>query len=190
MNGSFLPNIEELQVGIDAWIIQDGNYGDFTAGDSASFALEFFSKSLRSSPQRRNGANHIDKSSYQVCGQVIFVLPHVWVIDFGVKVFCEAMPPKFAIAGSWVEGQVDLGIDPFSYKENLAHEVGMPNLAYAWRIARILRNDCQWMESVGPTGGKMLVRDERSPKWSDVASTDAWNDDNGRAEYSMRIKRL
>ncbi len=28
-------------VGLDAWIIQDGNYGDFERGEVAEFALEF-----------------------------------------------------------------------------------------------------------------------------------------------------
>ena len=28
-------------IGLAAWIIQDGNYADFTVGDRAEFALEF-----------------------------------------------------------------------------------------------------------------------------------------------------
>ena len=30
-----------IQVGLASWIIQDGNYGDFTVGQQAKFALEF-----------------------------------------------------------------------------------------------------------------------------------------------------
>lgn len=37
-------------VGVSAWIIQDGNYGDFHAGDFAKFALEFSPHETEVSP--------------------------------------------------------------------------------------------------------------------------------------------
>ena len=34
--------MELLNVGLDAWIIQDGNYADFRVGEEQDFALEFY----------------------------------------------------------------------------------------------------------------------------------------------------
>jgi len=33
---------DSLVVGLSSWIIQDGNYGDFSRGERAAFALEFY----------------------------------------------------------------------------------------------------------------------------------------------------
>ena len=33
-----------LQVGLNSWIIADGNYADFTVGEVRSFALEFYNE--------------------------------------------------------------------------------------------------------------------------------------------------
>ena len=34
----------DLTIGLSSWIIQDGNYGEFTHADRASFAVEFWSQ--------------------------------------------------------------------------------------------------------------------------------------------------
>ncbi len=34
--------MSEWKIGISAWIIQDGNYGDFRCHERAEFALEFY----------------------------------------------------------------------------------------------------------------------------------------------------
>ena len=38
--------METLNIGIDSWIIQDGNYGNFVVGQDTKFAIEFYPLSL------------------------------------------------------------------------------------------------------------------------------------------------
>ncbi|WP_141514508.1 hypothetical protein [Rhizobium sp. M10] len=45
--------LNELAVGLSAWIIMDGNYGEFQKGQRAAFALEFYNETaLRISEHR------------------------------------------------------------------------------------------------------------------------------------------
>ena len=41
---------DSLHVGLDAWIIQDGNYADFQSGAEYRFALEFYPHALAPAP--------------------------------------------------------------------------------------------------------------------------------------------
>jgi len=48
--------IELLSLNLNSWIIQDGNYGDFSVGDSGALAVEFYPLSgLESSPPAEIG---------------------------------------------------------------------------------------------------------------------------------------
>ena len=43
---------DEWLIGLSAWIIQDGNYGDFSVGQRAEFALEFYAREALKSGNR------------------------------------------------------------------------------------------------------------------------------------------
>ena len=172
---------------MDAWIIQDGNYGDFSVGDKSTFALEFFGDAFSLSEKRVVELELIKESTYRMCGEVIYVRPNVWVIDVGIKAFCDCAPPKCVSVGNWVEGEIFLGIDPFSYREYLYKEDGMPHLSYHWSIKRIARNDTPWLEGFNAQGGKIIARDDRQERWLDTNATDAWDDDGGRANYVLHV---
>src|SRR5438552_1753566 len=118
--------MEPLDIGVDSWIIQDGNYGDFTAGQEAEFALEFYPHFLKASVCRSVSAKRIKGSLYDICGQVFHSTESVWVLDVGLLALQECQPPEFGSSGSWVEGRVYLGIDPFMYFESLKSKPGMP----------------------------------------------------------------
>lgn len=128
----------------------------------------------------------MNTSTYHVRAEVVFVHPKVWVIDFGVLAFWESAPPSFVAAGSWVEGEVFIGIDPFFYIEYLRELPDMPNLFYEWKIAAISRDDTPWLSSVNERGGATLSRDQTRASWSEVDRTVAWEDDNGRSSYVLQ----
>lgn len=177
-------NVQQFQIIVDSWVIQDGNYGDFEVGDQTEFAIEFTGGNLRSSQQRCVSVVHRGQNVYSVCAQVIYSRPDVWAIEFGLRTFEERRPPEFAVSGSWVEGKIELGIDPFFYKERLCKLAGMPNLFNQWEIARIERDDTPWIRS---TAGNVFTRDQQKVHWTDVQRTDAWNDDDGRSAYLLHL---
>lgn len=176
--------IDEVEICVDSWIIQDGNYGDFRVGDKVRCALEF-DGDLSATEQCAPAMTHLRQNDYRVRAQVVFLSPDVWVVDFGLAAFQEYRPPKFAHIGAWVEGKIGLALDPFMYKDRLAHEIGMPDLFNTWEITSIARDDTLWIAS---SCGKMLSRDPEHPRWTKVAQTDAWNDDNGRSVYLLRLQ--
>lgn len=187
--GDTAPTVISLAIAVDSWIIQDGNYDDFAVGDRTSFALEFAGNQLRPSASRVPRAMHVGHGVYDLCAQVCFLHSGVWIVDFGTLAFWEAPPPSFAEVGGWVEGRALLGIDPFFYKEYLYKLPGMPCLFYDWRISGIERNDTPWLFEANAQGGGTYTRDEAQMRWSSVARTDAWNDDNGRSAYVLSIER-
>lgn len=178
-----------IRIGLNSWIIQDGNYGDFSVGDSSVFALEFCGDALTRSAKRTVELTHLKESNYRICGKVVFARPNVWVIDVGVQAFWEHALPDSVSVGDWVEGEIFLGIDPFFYKEYLCKEDGIPNLSYSWFIKRIERNDTPWLETSNAHGGKMLTRDESQERWLDTPATNAWDDDDGRADYVLHVDK-
>jgi hypothetical protein len=180
--------MDMVSVTVDSWIIQDGNYGDFAVGDQAKFALEFAGNTLRPSESRRTLAHHLGYGVYEVCAQVLFVDAQVWVIDFGICAYWETTPPDFAVPGAWVEGELSVGIDPFFYMEYLHKLPGIPSLGYSWRVASIKRKDTPWLVEINAQGGKTLYRDESNEVWTDIAKTDAWNDDEGRSSYVLTVE--
>jgi hypothetical protein len=194
-SGSCVPltatgdGVSTLTVAVDSWIIQDGNYGDFAVGDEAKFALEFAGSTLRPSTSKETLARHRGHGVYQVCAQVLFVNASAWVIDFGFRAFWESVPPDFAAPGTWVEGELLVGIDPFFYMQYLRKLPGIPELFYDWSVASIMRNDTPWLVEVNAHGGKTLFRDETRETWTNVARTDAWNDDEGRSTYVLTVER-
>lgn len=180
--------MQRVAVGVDSWIIQDGNYGDFATGDSQKFALEFGGKGLAPSAKKGRNAQLLNTSIYRIRAEVVFVHPKVWVIDFGVRAFWESEPPSFAEAGSWIEGDVFVGIDPFFYTEYLRKLPDMPNLYYEWKIMAISRDDTPWLSRVNERGGTTLSRDLTRERWSEVPRTAAWDDDGGRSSYVLQCE--
>jgi hypothetical protein len=176
--------IDEVEICVDSWIIQDGNYGDFCVRDKVRCALEFYGD-LSATAQCAPAMTHLRQNDYRVRAQVVYRAPDAWAVDFGLAAFQEYQPPEFAHIGSWVEGKIGLALDPFIYKDRLVHEIGMPDLFNTWEITSIARDDTPW---IAASCGKMLSRDPEHPRWTKVEQTDAWNDDNGRSAYLLRLR--
>jgi len=182
--------MESLYVGLNAWIIQDGNYADFRVGQKTEFALEFYPASLKVSDLRLKSAEHIKASQYKICGQVIFQSKTVWVLDAGFLAYQESKPPRYATKGAWVEGEVYVEIDPFMYFEGLNKRPGMPSLTYAFRVDQLLLETTPWITTTDENGRTLTKRDEQKESYIEVAETNAWSDDNGHAHYILKCVRI
>jgi hypothetical protein len=164
-----------LAVELASWIIQDGNYGDFTRGNRAAFALEFrASTELRGvepgstpilSPASAGG------SRYEAAGLVVHMTDEWWVIDVGILPYANVEKcPQNVRLGSWISGEICIGIDPFEYFERLARKPDAPCLIYDWTIEKI-----EMQTGVG---------------WREIDRTDARKDERGLAEYLLHCRRL
>lgn len=178
--------MESLNIGIDSWIIQDGNYDDFAVGQETKFALEFYPISLISSDCKSFSIIESKSYQYRICGQIVYCTEKVWVLNFGFLAFQESEPPEFAIKDSWVEGEIYLGIDPYFYSSYLKSLPNMPSLTYNFRIENILLETTPWVEKLDASARKMLTRDTQKESFAEITKTDAWKDDNQRASYILK----
>lgn len=172
------------EIGLSAWIIQDGNYGEFARGQEAAFAVEFRPHDFSSSESAQPAANQLGAARYHIEGDVVFESPGAWVIDFGLLAYCKGA--SVVEKSSAVQGEVWLGIDPFFYYEGLTSLPGMPPLVYTWNIERIELDETPWIE-VAP---RRFERDATRRAWRDVDATDAWNDDRGHGAYVLHCRLL
>src|SRR5438067_13006493 len=98
----------EWNVGMSAWIIQDGNYGDFQRHQKAKFAVEFYPHDFQPIAASETMAQCVEGSRYRVHAQVSSVLKGAWVVDFGVQAFQQSKPPKGIRKGAWLAADIDL----------------------------------------------------------------------------------
>jgi hypothetical protein len=176
----------EWTVGLAAWIIQDGNYDDFAVGDHAEFALQCCPEGL--APVRagtKHQAMQVDEDLYQITAMVVHVGDHGWVLDFGLLAYGDNAPPEGVAAGQVLTGRAALGVDPFSYFEQLAKDPRYPDMVYTWNVRSIGRETAPFVPR-----GNGWVRDERMRGRADVPTTNAWTDADGHADYVLRCELL
>ena len=171
-------------IALYSWIIQDGNYPDFVRGQHADFAVEFEIENLDLTESAVPSATLVDDSCYEIVGRVVGVYPTAWVVDCGILIYQERQPPGVA-EDDWVSGRAVLGVDPFAYYERLNRLPGMPALIYSWRIDSIRRQTAPFVE-IAP---RTFARDTTKWGFVDAERTDAWQDDNGRADYLLDCRR-
>ena len=182
----------DLIIALSAWIIQDGNYEDFERNQQTSVALEFYpGENLQvCAPGAPPSLALISSSGssplYDVTGTIVHVAEDWWVVDFGIRAFREDKSTKHKFRqGDCVRGQISFGIDPFFYFERLARRDDAPALIYEWTITKIEMQTAPRIE----TKPKYFERDPRLLGWREVEKTDAWLDDDGRAEYLLHCRR-
>jgi|GEM_PF-725038 len=193
-NGAAPPDVNAtiISVSVSAWIIQDGNYRDFAVGDKARFALRFRPcQPLRPATTEFALADNLAASRYLIRGRIAFVAPDAWVIDAGTIIaFQNQKPPAFALVGSWVEGEVYIGIDPFFYLERLHRLDGMPPLSYTWLVRQVMLETTPWIKMKDATGRKYRIRDESKESYVPTRETKAWTADRGHGHYVLRCERI
>jgi hypothetical protein len=180
-----------LHIGISSWIIKDGNYGDFAISRLARFALEFWPLSMRSVDTGSKIAESLASNRYHVRGQVVFTGPGVWVIDVGPFMAYHNHAPAMPVEiGTWVEGDIDLGVDPIFYFKDLHKLPGIPPLRYEFVIHGIMLETTPWIASKDEQGREVRRRDERQQSFVSVAKTNAEKDDGGHAHYVLECERI
>ena len=175
-------------IGLDAWIIQDGNYPDFQRDQVAEFAVEFY---FPEPPTRLEAstlvtAHHVDDATYDIQARVVTLLERVWVLDCGIHVFQDDPAPPNLRVGDIVSGRAYLSVDHFAYFERLHAKPDMPPLVYTWRIDTISMQTAPFVE-IRP---RLLARDPAKLGLTPIDKTDAWHHDDGSASYVLDCARL
>jgi hypothetical protein len=177
-------------IGLDSWIIQDGNYPDIVTGQRIDFALEFASRGglRRSDEAQEAGVRWIEGSQYEVTAQVVHDEPNARVLDFGILAyhFIGVEDPEHqSHVGCWVTGEINLSVDPFFYFQELASEDGFPPLIYAWTVQEVLQRTGQ----NAPRGGATDVLADKRHGFTRIEKTDAWGDVSTAPGYLLRCRR-
>ena len=182
--------MKNWRIRLEPWIIQDGNYGEFSVEQKASFALEIFwlGDVVRLPSASDKGAEPLAGSQYRITAQVIHSMPDWWVVDFGLRAYCMSAPPKDLKAGQFVGGEIDLGIDPFTYFERKALEVGAPELIYDWQLTEILKITTP-LRTQKTWGGrpKPSIADPSHRHIMTIAKTKAWQDEIPHEELRYEL---
>lgn len=177
-------------IGLNSWIVQDGNYPDFYRGQIAEFAVEFFPHEVIPLREGEKAVRHLGDRRYQVVAKIVHLTREAWVLDFGIRAFQDAPPPANLTVGMYVTADVWLGVDPYFYFEFLFKTPGMPPLIYTWQVESISQQTAPFIESREPDWQRVLVRDETRLGYKDIERTDAWDDDDGYAEYVLHCSLM
>ncbi len=174
--------MSDWALSIAAWVIQDGNYPDFEKGQRLEVAVEFYAPELllKSESGARSAVGDGD-GWYLVDGTVAAVLESVWVVDCGILVYGEG-PPAGVAVGDGVRGRMLLSLDHYLYFEQLAKRRAMPALIYTWDLVRLRQETAPFILDATTN---VRVRDETKRQLVEIGATDAWNDDEGHAEYVL-----
>ena len=152
---------------LEPWIIADGNYDHFIRGQTAEFALQFWSKCLR--PALSRGRNcQAQGDQYEVTAKVITSASDVCVIDFGLQAYRPETAPISSRVWKHVSGRIGLGIDQYDYFEFLYKRPEIPPLIYSWEIKAITMGSAPYILA---KNNKLWIIDESRQQEQDVEST-------------------
>ena len=173
-------------IGLESWIIKDGNYPDFTVGETVEFAVEFYRRrgAAVTICSSRLGAQPISEELYEVVAEKVLETEKITVLDIGILVYREGPPlfPQVEI-GTRFQTQVGLGVDPYFYFEFLNQIPGVPPLIYSWRMTSIGQQTAPFIKTIRDSGllaGRTVwVRDRSQWNYQDVTRTDAQQDSHG-----------
>jgi hypothetical protein len=179
-----------LQIGLDSWIIQDGNYSDFRVGDERQFALEFGALTIEPSTVAIPMLRHVEGARYQFQGRTLLTSSDYSVMDFGLLAYHEGQQAELPAPGLAACGELYLGIDPFFWRDSHAHVPGAPDLFRQWRITGILLETTPWQVHHDLRGRQVQTRRPGPGEFRNIASTDAWHDDDGHAHYILQCEAM
>jgi hypothetical protein len=179
-------------IGLAAWVIQDGNYPDFDVGQTVEFALEFWlpeGVAARAS-NGKVSANNLGDCLYDTVGEVRAQTDQITVLDIGILVYQQTSSQQPSLPqGPRVAVQLRLEVDPFHYFESLSKTGDVLPLVYSWKILSIFRQTAPFIDTVAE-GQKIRIRDPRRLGYEEILKTDAWNDDGGNPQYLLRCDLL
>jgi hypothetical protein len=176
----------EIKLALDPWIVQDGNYSDFTVATTIQFALEFHPRVYVVSEVKQKSFSHVDRNTYRVYGEITFadenIDEEVWILDFGVSAYCQSPDLRGLVKGMYVEAEIDLGIDHYAYMEFLNKRQGIPPIIYDWEINQIEKYTASYLSKKDEYGRALFYPDESKWKSEVVSFTDCWSESR---EYSL-----
>lgn len=181
---------KKFSIGLDSWIIQDGNYEDFEAGQEYAFAVEFYSKQVKLSDKRETVCKHLFGGLHHIQAPVVFAGPECWVIDVGFLTYTKAENKDGFKPGDQIEMEGYLGIDPFYYFEELHELKDIPAMIYRWHLERILLDTTPWVTKKNKKGESTRIRNMSESSSQPVDRTNAWDDDDGNAAYTLEVNLL
>lgn len=187
-------------IGLDSWILQDGNYTDVAVGERRQFALELgYRRAARlvvpPDHERTPRCAHTGRgTSYHVVGELVRSFPEprggAFVLDVGLLAYTQWMvlddlePP---VAGTWLRGDIHLSVDPFFFMDDLHALPDMPALIYTWTVEevqldltpQVLVHPGDPRHEIPAREGPVRVRDVSREAWRSVGRTRAWEEDGG-----------
>jgi hypothetical protein len=185
-------------IGLDGWVLQDGNYTEFEVGERRMFALEVATDrpdALHPTDERQPRAAHTGAdTTYDVVAHVMLAVDRghgerLYVVDLGaVRAYTHHLrraDGRAVAAGDWLAGRLMVFVDHFSWMDAHAHEPGMPPLVHTWTVEAIEADETPWApvepghpSYVGPDEGHPVrVRDRTREQWRPVERTASWDDD-------------
>lgn len=182
-------NAHSWLVGLDSWVVQDGNYPDFVTGQRTDFALEFASRGgLKMLDEAQEvSVRWIEGSHYEVTAQIVHDKPNAQVLDFGILAYHfigVEDPTHQPQIGAWVTGEINLSVDPFFYFDQLALEEGFPALIYTWTVQEILQKVGEAPPYISADHGHA----DKSHDFIRIEKTDVWGDDSSLPSYLLRCR--
>lgn len=191
----------EMPVLLAGWILQDGNYPEFVAGEPREFALEFDvdgARPLRPDPRGAPGWEATGSGAdLRVTADVLFAHQArdgrgCFVLDFGLRAFtCHHPAPDSGEelrVGDRLSGIVSVGVDPFLYFEELTRRLpDVPELIYRWQVERIELDqtplvavppgDPRYPADLPDGEGPVHLRDVAHERWRRIGRTRVRDDD-------------
>ena len=181
--------VRHRDIGIPAWIIQDGSYPDFEGGQTEEFAVEYSIPNSIAipSPGREISVKALGDALYDTVGDVVVHNDRITVLEIGIRIYHENMAETSCVprGASRIAAILRLAVDAFSCYETVDASGEVVPLVYSWRIHSILMQTAPFM-NVGDVG----MRDPQRLGYEEIAKTDAWKDDGGHASYILRCELL
>lgn len=206
--------MRELVIGLEHWVLQDGNYTDFAVGDRRQFAVEFYYdrthrlETVEAGP-RPTVALRGSTFDYDAVAQVTVSRPHpdvgpgVFVLDCGdlwayseTLLLDDVLSPR---EGTWLRGRISLFVDHFAYMDELGTLPDMPPLICTWDVLAIEERRTTLIQV--PSGhplysgpeceGPAWVSDPSREHWQPVERTTTWLPEGQTAAgYRLRCQLL
>lgn len=185
-------------VGLDSWIICDGNFTDFKKGEVKTFAIEFFLTKHEKSAKKVKECHHLSGNTYKGNVEVVYsqlytkeyvfrnrqggkgrrtLIENLIVLDTGeFLAFKEFYNREMYKEGDFIEAEFSIGVDPFFYKEEHSKREGAPNLLSDWTINKIEVDTTPFLKCYKDERF-IHYRDPRVTSYEEVQQTNAWGDD-------------
>jgi hypothetical protein len=185
-----------LDLWLDAGTLFDGQHNNFTVGQTAEFAVEYW---LLSSPQPilspRRHLSQVEGGAYDVWGCRLPVRPEdqmLNLMDVGLIAYHQDVERDWlrtVSPGSWFTARANLNVASVEFSNTEPGPDKATAFIYSWRIEHIRLETTPWIETVHASGQTVKMRDRNRRSYRDLDRTDARRD-GALATYVLRCRML